>query len=305
MNHRFALRLVTSLTVWLLTLSCVGIVLWVIDEFLGWDILPDALSLLVRALLVAGGIIAAVLVVMNVVLSLALLAEANASRARLPDYGISRRFTRRVGRTVIGGILVVALLLGGLQVINHLRQQTAIQANRVEFNQVQDDMDVAMEQVVELFSPALLTSLENNTLEQQGQLGSLKKLLQSIPTSFSHNPRAVVLIPATEAPFKYARIEPESIVSDDNGGLRLSPKLYTGFPTQIESQMIEQLFSGQYTQPETEINGDLLRTDIPSSWGVLNHNGQPVAVVYLESTQQSDFYQQTLHHDGPAQLIAN
>lgn len=305
MNHRFALRLVTNLTVWLLTLSCVGIVLWVIDEFLGWDILPDALSLLVRALLVAGGIIALVLVVMNIVLSLALLAEANATRARLPDYSISRRFTRRVGRIIIGGVLSVALLLGGLQVINQLRLQTAVRADRVEFSQMQDDMDVAMEQVVGLFPAPLLEALENNTLEQQGQLGNLKKLLQSISSSFPHNPAVVILIPSTEPPFKYTRIEQEAIVSDGKGKLKLSPKLYIDFPTQTEAQIVEQLFAEQHSQLKEEVNGDFIRTDIPSSWGLLKQREQAIAIVYLESTQQGDFYPQTFHHDGPAKLISN
>ncbi|MEM7065452.1 MAG: hypothetical protein AAF572_20090 [Cyanobacteria bacterium P01_B01_bin.77] len=305
MNHRFALRLVTNLTVWLLTLSCVGIVLWVIDEFLGWDILPDALSLLVRALLVAGGIIALVLVVMNVVLSLALVAEANASRARLPDYSISRRFTLRVGRTIVGGVLAIALLLGGLQVINQLRLQAATRADRAEFAQMQDDLDVAMEQVVGLFPPPLLEALESNTLEQQGQLGNLKKLLQSVSSSFPHNPAVAILIPSTEPPFKYARIEQETIVADNKNALKLSPKLYLDFPTQIEAQVVEQLMAGQHPQLEGEINGDFIRTDIPSSWGILKQRNQAIAVVYLESTQPGDFYQQSFHHDGPAQLISN
>ena len=305
MNHRFALRLVTSLTVWLLSLSCVGIVLWVIDEFLGWDILPDALTLVVRALLVASGIIALVLVVMNVVLSLALIAEANASRAQLPDYAISRWFTRRMRRTILAGCLAIALLLGGLQIINQVRLQSFIRADRVEFNQVQDDMDATVEQVVGLFPPPLLEALKTNTLEQQGQLGNLKKLLQSISSSFSHNPIAVILIPTNEAPFKYARVEAETIVANDEGQLALTPKLYTSFPTQTESQVVEQLFSGQYTKLQAEVNGDFIRTNIPSSWGVLNHDGQPVAIVYLESTQHSNFNQPPFHHDGPDTLITN
>lgn len=313
MNHRFALRWVTTLTIWLLTLSCIGIVLWVIDEFLGWDILPDALTLVVQALLVAGGIIAAVLVVMNVVLSLALLAEASARRAQLPDYAISRRFTRRGRRTILAGCLAVALLLGGLQAVNQVRLQAATRANRVEFNQVQDDMDATVAQVVKLFSPPLLEGLSNNTLEEKGQLGNLNKLLQSIPSSFPHNPTAAILVPTTEAPFKYARIEIETIVSDKQAKLKLTPKLYAGFPSQAETQIIEQLLSGQYTQPQTEIKGDFIRTNVPSSWGVLKHDGQAVAIVYLESSHNGDFYPQSydnfyprsFHHDGPAKLITN
>lgn len=258
-----------------------------------------------QALLVAGGIIALVLVVMNMVLSLALLAEASASRAQLPDYAISRRFTRRMRRTILAGCLAIALLLGSLQIINQVRLQSSIRADRLEFNQVQDDMDAAVEQVVDLFPPPLLEALETNTLAQQGQLGNFKKLLQSISDSFPHNPTAVILIPTTEAPFKYARIEAGAIVSDKEGRLALSPKLYTGFPTQAESQVVEQLFSGQYTKLQAAINGDFIRTSMPSSWGVLKHNGQIVAIAYLESTQHGSFYPEVFHHNGPATLITN
>ena len=133
MNHRYLLRLVTNLAVFLLLLSCFGIVLWVTDEFLGWDILPDVWSLLVRALLVGGSIIAFVLLIMNVMLSLALLAEANASRAQLPDYQISPRFKRRVRKGVVAGVLAIALLIGGLQVVNQVRAQAAARTARAEF----------------------------------------------------------------------------------------------------------------------------------------------------------------------------
>lgn len=305
MNHRFALRLVTSLTVWLLTLSCIGIVLWVIDEFLGWDILPDALTLVVQALLVAGGIIAAVLVVMNVVLSLALLAEASASRAQLPDYAISRRFTRRTRRTILASCLAVVLLLGGLQAVNQVRLQAATRADRVEFNQIQDDMDVSMQQVVELFSPDLLEGLATNTLEEKGQLGNLNKLLQSIPSSFPHSPTASILVPTTEAPFKYARIQEGTIIADKQVQLKLTPKLYTSFPSQAETQLIEQLLAGQYSQLQSEVEGDFIRTDVPSSWGVLKYEGQVVAIAYLASPQHGDFYPHIFHHEGPANLITN
>ncbi|MGB3298535.1 MAG: hypothetical protein WBA76_09725, partial [Phormidesmis sp.] len=126
MNHRFLLRLVTNLAVFLLTLSCFGVVLWVMDEFLLWDILPDGWSMIVRALLVAGGIIAFVLLVMNVLLSLALVAEASASRAELPNYGVSARVKRRVQRSIVAGIVAIALVIGGLQVTDHFRTQAAI-----------------------------------------------------------------------------------------------------------------------------------------------------------------------------------
>lgn len=306
MNHRFALRLVTNLTVWILTLSCVGIVLWVIDEFLGWDILPDALSLLTRALLVAGGIIALVLVVMNVVLSLALLAESNASRAELPDYNVSKRFTRRVGRTILVGILAIALLLGGLQAVNQLRRQTLVRAERVEFNQVQDDMDTTIEQVLTQFSEPILEGIATGTLAEKGQLGNLQKLFQSIESSFPHAPRATLLVLAKQAPYKYAQIGSSSIAPEIEGGrIVLTPKLFTGFPSEAETQAIEALFSKELPDIPDALAGNFIRNTIPSSWGVLERDGKAIAIVHVEATGADQFYPPSFYHDGPQTLFTN
>ena len=200
MNHRFLLRLVTNLAVFLLMLSCFGIVLWVIDEFLGWDILPEAWSLAVRALLVAAGIIAFVLVVMNVLLSLALLAEANASRAELPNYGISQRLKRRVRNSIVAALVAIALLIAGLQITDHFRAQATAREAEVEFIQAQADMNDSMQQVLQLFTPELLEAIETNTLTEKGQLGNTIKLLDSIETSFPSSPSLSLIVPAQQPP---------------------------------------------------------------------------------------------------------
>ena len=309
MNHRFLLRLSTSAAVWLLLLSCIGIVLWVIDEILGWDILPDAWSLLIRALLIAGGIITFVLVVMNIRLSLALLAEASASRAQLPDYSLSRRLKRRIRRGTLGGLVAIALLIGGLQVVNQVRAQASIRAAQVEFDQTQTEMDQSMGQVLGLFTPPLLEALETNTLAEAGQLGNLTKLFRSIQASFPHQPTAAILVPASQPPYQYARIDAGAIAATNQGQLTLSPQLYTGFPTEQETQAIQQLFAGQAPALDNELRGTVINNTLPSSWGVLKRNDQIMAVVYLQSNSPEPFgssiRNQTFHHDGPDQLLTN
>ncbi|MEM9908687.1 MAG: hypothetical protein AAF921_27120 [Cyanobacteria bacterium P01_D01_bin.44] len=317
MNHRFLLRLVTSFAVCLLSSSCFGIVLWVTDEILGWDILPDAWSLLVRALLVAGGIITFVMVVMNLMLSLALLAEANARRAQLPDYKISRRLKRRVLRGLMAGMVAIALLLGGLQVINQVRAQAATQAAETEFNQFQIEMDQSVDQVLDLFTSPLLEAIDTHTLAEKGQLGNLRKLLMSIPSSFPQQPSMVMLVPATQAPYKYARIDTNTINANQQGQLYLSPELYASFPSKQETQVIEQLFLGELPTLTEPLAGQVINNTVPSSWGVLKRDGQVAAVVYLQAGPVDSFGQpfpnqnpyrgknRNFHHDGPDSLISN
>ena len=310
MNHRFLLRLVTNVAVSLLTLSCFGIVLWVIDEFLGWDILPDVWTLLVQALLVAGGIITFVLLVMNMMLSLALMAEAQASRAQLPDFTISRRFKRNVRRGVVAGVVAIALLIGGLQVVNQVRAQAAIQAARTEFHQTQAEMDQSLEQVLMLFTPPLLEAIGAQTLAEKGQLGNLQKLFTSIQDSFPHEPSSSILVRAAQAPYQYASIDKSSIQANKQGGLFLAPKLYTSFPEERETQAVEQLFSGEAVSLTDPLRGRVLNNTTPSSWGILNHEGRTIALVYLQASVNFDQHdwskpRHSFHHSGPDQLLTN
>ena len=313
MNHRFLLRLVTNLAIFLLTLACFGTVLWVVDEFLQWDILPPVWSLLVRAGLVAGGIVAFVMVVMNLLLSLALLAEANASRVGLPDYVVSSQLKRRVRRSIVVVLVAIALVIGGLQITNQIRARAAAEAAEVRFAETQQQMDRSVEQVLPLFTAPILEGLSNNTLAEKGEIGNLAKLLESVQTSFPHAPKMVIVTRADQAPFKYASIDRGSITASNQGRLTLSPRLYAAFPSEKETQIVEQLFGGQISEITGPVEGQVINTRIPSSWGILQQNGSVVAIVYLAQNDFSDFnnnfngldYRSTydFYHTGPERLI--
>lgn len=320
MSHRFLLRLLTNLALFILTLSCLGIVLWVIDEFLQWDILPDSVSLLLRALLVAGGIIAFVVVVMNVLLSLALLAESSASRAELPDYVVSQRLKRRVNQSIIAAIVAIALIIGGLQITNQVRARVTKQENLAAFKQAQVELNQSAPEILSLFTPPILEGLENNTLAEKGQLGNTSKLFQAIQTSFPQAPYATILTQASQAPYKYALITPNSIRAD-SGNTTLNPELYTAFPEEQESKAVEQLFAGKLPNVSEPLAGKFLDNTVPSTWGLLKRNDKVIAVVSLKASENNydpyrgnnmplpypnrDYTALDFHHDGPDQLFTN
>jgi hypothetical protein len=301
-NHRFLLRFITNIAVYLLLFSCFGVVLWVVDEIIGWDILPDAWSLLVRACLVAGGIIAFVLVVINIILSLALVAEAQASRAALPDFQIARQLKRRFKRSFVALGLVVALLVAGLQVADRFRSATLARATRNEFAQVQTETEASLDKALDLFPPELLSALAQNQLDQS-QLSSLRKLLGAISNSFPHRPTVAMLLPAA-APYQYSRIDQGSIASNQEGKLYLAPQFYTAMPSDVEDAAIKALFEGKPYPVDEVMQGAILNNTLPSAWGVLKHSGEVVAVVYLQADYPID-YDSSLHHDGPEKLLSN
>lgn len=319
MSHRFLLRLLTNLALFILTFACFGIVLWVIDEFLQWDILPEAISLLLRALLVAGGIVAFILVVMNVLLSLTLIAESSASRAELPDHTVSPRFRRRINRSILAVVVAIALIIGGLQITDRVRARVARQDTLAQFNQAQVDLNQATPQILNLFTPPILEGLENNTLGEQGQLGNTSKLFQAIRASFPQAPYTTLLVKADQAPYQYALIKPDSIKSANNQGrLTLVPEFYTAFPQPQEASAVEQLFSGELPSISEPLEGKFLSNTVPSSWGVLRRNNRVIAIVSLQTLgdRYDDPYARgayynpynlplQFHHDGPDELYSN
>jgi len=319
MSHRFLLRLLTNLALFILALSCFGVVLWVIDEFLRWDILPDALSQLLRALLVAGGIIAFVVVVMNVLLSLALLAESSASRAQLPDYTVSPQFKKSLNRSILAAVVAIALIIGGLQVTNQIRAQVAKQEILEDFNQAQAELNQVAPEILSLFTPPVLEGLEKNTLTQQGQLSNTSKLFQAIQTSFPQAPYTAILVRADQAPYKYAVIGPSSIKVNNNKTV-LIPELYTTFPKAQEVNAVEQLFAGELPNLSSALQGKFLDNTLPSTWGVLKRNDNIIAIVSLRSSTNgymdaygmrslpypNGTYQPlSFHHNGPDRLFSN
>jgi hypothetical protein len=318
-NHRFLLRLITNLVVCALALSSVGVLLWTIDEYIGWDILPDALGIYVRASVIGIAWVTFTLIVIHVLLSLTLFAEASASRAKLPDVQVSPELKRKLNRLVpLTGIVAIVLFFG-LQAANRVRGNVVAQLNRqeteqrqreefekasLEFDRIQQDLDRSLPQVLELFTPSLLNSIQTNTISP----GELRQLFQAVKVSFPHSPSLALLIPAQQ-PYRYYRVDAEAIAYNEERGFLLQPQYYFGFPTQLETEAVNQLFAEQGAAPTAALNGVFIRNTVPSSWGVLRLNGRAIALVHLEAAyscpEPTELVKNICTHDGPAELYAN
>ena len=296
LNHRFLLRLTTNCTIYLLFFVCFGVVLWVVDEFLGWDILPDAWTILVRALLVAGGVIAFVLVLITLILSLSVIAEAKASLAALPDFQVSRRFHKRLRRSFLASTLVIVLLLGGLQITNQVRA-------RIAFQNIRAELDATMPEVLELFTEPLQSAIATNSLATEDPLSELNQLFNAVPSSFPHEPEIAILMPAA-APYEYQNLTAASIGRDREDKLYLSPEFYFRFPSDRETNIVESLFSEKRPNVRGRVRGVTINNTVPSSWGVLKHNGNVIAIVYMQSRDFSA-WNVKLSHQGPDRLLVN
>lgn len=290
-NHRFLLRLITNLVISALGLSSVGVLLWIVDEFIGWDILPDNVSIYVRALVIGIAWVTFTLIVAHLLLSLTLFAEASANRAKLPNFQISPPLKGRLRRILLVTGLVSILLIVGLQAVDGVRknitERTAKQEieqkkreefekARVQFNQIQKSVDQSLPKVLQLFTPSLLKSIQTNTISAS----EIKQLFESVTVSLPHKPSLALLIPAKQ-PYKYYKLDRQAIALGKNGVPYLRPQFYLGFPTQLETKAVDQLFSKQVFALKTGLDGVFIKNTNPSSWGVLKLDNQAIALVYL------------------------
>jgi hypothetical protein len=315
-NHRFLLRLVTNLVVIALLLSCVGVLLWIVDEIIGWDILPDAISVYLRALIIGIGWVTFTLVIAHFLLSLALFAESSANRAELPDFQVSPRLRRRFRRGVFATGILSAFVIAGLQAVDIVRKNLAQQDMAVEakqlfdrergkFNQIQQDLDRSVPRILQLFTPQLLEAIAT----QKASPAELRKLFQAVNVSFPHKP-SIALLTLADSPYKYARIDQKAIgFNSKTNSYFLTPEFYLGFPTPLETRLIERLFQGQPTTLDRSLKGVMIQNTTPSSWGVLRQNNRVIAVVYLWVEQAcpepNQYVKDRCTHPGPAAFHTN
>jgi hypothetical protein len=81
------------------------------------------------------------------------------------------------------------------------------------------------------------------------------------------------------------------------------------FPTQLETEAVNQLFAEQAAAPTAALTRVLIRNTVPSSWGVLRLNGRAIALVHLEASyscpEPTEFIKDICTHDGPGEFYAN
>jgi hypothetical protein len=320
LNHRFLLRLITNLVIFALALSSLGVLLWIVDELIGWDILPDAISIYVRAIVIGVGWVTATLIIAHILLSLTLFAESTASRAQLPDFQVSEQLMRRLKRIFLVAGLISILVITGLQVTDMVRKNIALQVSkqeatqeqqkafnqaRAKFNQIQQVMDQSLPKILPLFTPSLLAAIATNQIPA----ADLNQLLESVTVSFPHQPALALLIPA-DSPYKYAKIDQPAIdFNHKSSTFVLRPQHFVGFPSSLETKVVDQLFGGQTSKLTTSLNGVFINNTQPSSWGVLKYNKRVVALIYLgvnyQCPQRSEFIKEQCIHPGPGALHSN
>lgn len=284
MNHRRALRTATDIGLTVFLIMIVGVVLWTTDEFLDWNILPDWIDKFAQVIVVVLGILAGFSVVISVMCSFAILAEAAAEKA-----GMARPVPSGRMRSLVA--LGIVLVFGGLLGLHKLDQFRAAKRHDAEEQkklaqqgEAEARLNELMPNIVALFSPEIRQNLV--ALASEAQDEALARLLNAIRLSTPFDPEVSVMVPA-EAPYKYCIITgvPESQRRADDAAARLLKRQFlTDLPTEWEREAVDGLFHGQKLSVPREKHGVFIDRRKPSAWGAAIDNGKVIAVVMLRGS---------------------
>ena len=283
LNHRYILRVVTDGALVLFVMSAVGAVLWVTDEFLGWNILPDWIDKYAQLIIVLFGAATGLAVGASLLCSVALMAESAAQRAGIEDYRTPPRIWRLLG-------LVVVLFGAGLFLfyqIDVYRKGVALQkeeqTERVKSRERVQEFQAVLPRLVEAFPGPLVEAMSGGTLSEQSP--ELVTFLSAIQSSTAHHPE-VILLTRANAPYRFCRYRLRSRrdgqAAETLGRFYIERQFYTGFPSEAEAGVVRRLFEGQAVALESRIEGEVINNLRPGAWGVLSWKGEAAGLLVIQ-----------------------
>ncbi|HIG31145.1 MAG TPA: hypothetical protein EYQ50_26420 [Verrucomicrobiales bacterium] len=304
-NLRYTLRVSTNIALFIFLCFSIGALLWVSDEFLGWNLLPDWIDAYAQLIIVAIGFAAGLAIATSGMCGFALLAEAAAKRADIQDYRTTRK-TWKFGGVLIGMAFVALLSLNQL---DNYRKKAAFEkaraSYRIQYFQTVQELNLATPRIIAIFTSDLIEATLLATVMEKHP--ALTTFLSAVRSSTSFRPNVSLLVRAA-APYRYCLLKLlESNDRDNYGNPRnreenarryhIEKQFYIGFPTQRETALIEELFSGTTPPLESRLEGEIIDNQSPGSWGILKSDDEVIGLLILQTDTHSryDFF-----HAGPA-----
>ncbi len=308
MNIAKTLRASLVCSFYALMFGVAGMLLFLCDEVIGWDIIPDWLDAYAVAIVLVLAIFTLAPVSFCLLGSATLGALAAAKRAGLdvtePDSTpAEHRKIRRRRILVVATLLAVVLALAGLDGISRIRsrrQEAAWKAEREELRQLErekhkrvyghyrDDLFGAATNAAAHWTPALgilpagggATLLDTVNASPDAER-ALAGYLASLQDSLARRPEASLVVPG-KAPYRYDVLS----VRDVNGRrdadgrvVYLAHRPLIDLPAAWESEVLEGVLAGEKRALVHGRHGTVLNTDAPTAWIPLRDPAAPETVV--------------------------
>lgn len=300
LNHRLVLRMATDLAIGLFLVFSFGVVLWVADEFLGWNVLPDWIDKFAQLLVVVFGIAGGLAVGTSLLCSFVVIAESVAEHVGIREPAVTGRRWRMVGLVFVGTVGAF-VLFGKIDAYRKglIRERQKSEA-KADFDQKARDLQSNAVQVAALVDDALLNYLTSGA--QGGGDAELIRYMSAVRVSIPHRPVVSVLVRAA-LPYQYCHLElvrrPEREANTTLEPYALTRQLYLGFPTAQETSVVERLFADQAAPLTNLLRGEVIDNGRSSGWQTLRRQGEVVGLLLLKAEDRPPF---EFHHSGPVGL---
>ena len=284
-----------------------GIFFWVLDEWVGWNILPDALQAYAEAIIAAAGIVAGLLLTGILLGFLGLFAHWVGRSSQYPEAHVPPRLMVRLKRA--GLAIPVLVVLAGA--VDHVRQKVLTQ--RAEVQRSERDARVLERATRDLRRhagvlaermPGLLgtlgpvearilqelvldpeaVSLENHRI--------LHRYCRALEQSCPFTPRLTWILPAPH-PYRYAVVRhnpgvvPGQVVrkKDDPPPLFFQVDYLTNWPDGREASVVAAALEGNVKSLNGLLRGRVIDNNRPSSFGVVLSEQSPMLLVLTSPMQ--------------------
>jgi len=320
-KHLSLARFTTNLTLLFFVLFALGFVLWMSDEFLKWNILPDWIDKYAELLILIFGFFAFLLVVSSFLCHFMVIAEFAAHKMGLTSQ--EEAFLTRQKVIILAVLLIISLsLFFTFHKIDKYREANRLDEIRVEFKGKLDErseiLTQALSEIVALFPETLLQAMADKSILQQqdNHYIELTKLLGAIQASFPRTPDVYLLMLAN-LPYQYEKISVggKRDYEHYNGyekqkiqGYELYQQAFIRLQDKIEQEIVTALFQERIKPLDAVLEGQFLNNNNPSVWGLLKYKQQIVAIIFLEDILEGYHFEnirKDIFHPGPLKLISN
>lgn len=283
MNLRRSIRFSVSAIVWLLSLTSIGVVLWVADEGFGWDLFPDWLENCATVLLASVGLLTAFAVVSCLSASAALAALAVADRAGTePD-----RAPSKVRRWAVRGVFAaIALAVATGVVLQKVddwraekREAERREAHARDFEATRASLAQDAAAFAAKFDSGLALAAASGDPDRTGDVADL---LGSFSASSQLSP-SVWLVVRAEPPYAWCKIW-----ENPDARKRREPRLdrapLVDLPSVWERDTVRALFDGAELEVPFGRSGAVIDTRDPCAWAAVKAPDGTVAALLVLRT---------------------
>ncbi len=293
LDFRKTLRTSATLALGVFFLALVGSILWLFDEFLDWDILPDWLESCASAIVTILIVISAFAVLTNLVSAVTVVADSLAERFAGPARSGG---TRRVAVWAVVFAFALIAVLAGFQQVSKVRTRRLEQAwkaqcraeDRELYERIHASLRASADVFADKFPAALAGDLAAGLPTEREK--EVAKYLRSLTASLPYGPRARIVVRGS-SPYLYQSLSALAGWSKDpEGAVRhLGRENLVGLPSTWERDTVAALFQGAELDVPHGRGGAVIDTKEPCAWRAIRADGKVVGLLVLRVSDRNLF----------------